>query len=182
MASRSYSNKYSENAVYNLVYKLAKKIAVNVDLLEKRIRENVKIVSVNPFGYSTSKLQFMVFQAIEEFNPDVVVCHGSEILDEVMKDDTQYLIDYYDKILRLKNMGIMSIIAKAKTGDQLYNYKASIADVIFDFYILDDGEDRRYVLNLWRRGMRPRRITGREINQCIDEILSSLRSGQVNIL
>lgn len=177
-----FSYKYSENVVFNIVDKIAKTLAVNREALYKQIDNNVKIVSLNPFVYSLSKLQFIEFKIIEEFKPDVVVYHGTEILDEIAKTNPQYLIDYYDKINRFKSKGIMSLVAKSKIDDQLYNFKATIADVIFEFDIEDTKTDRKFVLYLWRRGNRPRKITEREIDYCIKEIIKNLTEKGVNML
>ena len=177
-----FSYKYSENVVFNIVDKIAKKLSVDRNTLYSQIDKKVKIVSINPFVYSLNKLQFIEFKIIEEFKPDVVVYHGTEILDEIAKTNPQYLIDYYDKINRFKTKGIMSLIAKSKTDDQLYNFKATIADVIFEFDIEDTKTDRKFVLYLWRRGTRPRKITEREIDYCINEIIKNLMEKRGNIL
>ncbi len=177
-----FSYKYSENVVFNIVDKIAKKLSIDRDTLYSHIYNKVKIVSINPFVYSLNKLQFIEFKIIEEFKPDVVVYHGTEILDEIAKTNPQYLIDYYDKINRFKSKGIMSLVAKSKTDDQLYLYKATIADVIFEFDIEDTPTDRKFVLYLWRRGMRPRKITEKEIDYCIGEIIKNLSKKRGNIL
>lgn len=139
---------------------------VSADKIKDLFRKYVKIVSINPFSYSTSQLAIKEMEIINSESPDVVMFHGSE-LARAASDLKAYVRELFNEINYLKNRGILVVRLVSYVDEVTYRLESSMADKVMrlDYEIV--GGKPKLSVYLWGKGRDPYVSSLGELEECV---------------
>ena len=127
------------------------------------------LIGINPFGYSSQELFIKEVGIVDEAKADIVMFHGSDLIEAVQKPE-EYIPLIYNQVHLLKAKGKLVIRANA---DYIPIYKevgSSIADVIIGWQDKACPDDLREHCRLgvfWGRGKTKIVLKDLDIWKCI---------------
>ncbi|MEM2007191.1 MAG: ATPase domain-containing protein [Sulfolobales archaeon] len=147
---------------------------VGTDNIRNLLRKYVKVVSINPFSYSTSQLAIKEMELINSESPDVVIFHGPEIA-RAASDLNTYVRELFNETNYLKNRGILVARLISYIDETTYRLESSMADIVMklDYEVLN-GKPVLTVY-LWSKGGDPHIVSLNELEKCVLEAYATIK-------
>ncbi len=139
------------------------------DEFNKFIKKKTALVGINPFAYSLQELFIKEIEIVEEAKADIVMFHGSDLLEAVQKPE-DYIPLIYNQVHLLKARGKLVIRANADYNQLYKEVGSSIADVIIgwqDQTCPDDSHKHCRMGIVWGRGKTKVLLKDLDIWKCI---------------
>lgn len=166
--------------VFTSISSYGKEVRITEELIRKLFKKDLIVIeSINPASLSIEELNSLELHLIDKHRPDVVVFDGAEIpgLIHGQREPDKYFMYLRNQMLRLRDLGVMTVRISAFVDEGLYRKESSISDAILKFdYVYENGRLVPRVF-VWRIGFEPSILYGKEVKECLDECMKILWGG-----
>lgn len=169
------SYKYPPHVIEDILANYVARFGIDKEVFKKLFGEYFKVVSINPFSYSTSQLAIREMETVNTENPDMVVFHGPEIA-EVVTDFKTYVRELFNEINYLKNRGIIVMRLVSYIDETSYRIESSIADAVVKLEYVKTPSGLEWAAYLWAKGREPHMIPVSQIEKCMGEAVDFLKT------
>lgn len=168
------SYRYPPNVIEEILLGKLIEYGVEENTARALLSKHLKIVSINPFSYSTSQLAIKELETIEKEKPDIVAFHGVEVA-RAASDLKTYVSELFNEINYLKNLKIVAVRLTSYISDEIYRIESSLADAIARIDCVKTPSEVSWTAYLWRKGYSPHLMTASEVRECARELVDALR-------
>uniref|UniRef100_A0A7C5UX75 KaiC domain-containing protein n=2 Tax=Ignisphaera aggregans TaxID=334771 RepID=A0A7C5UX75_9CREN len=166
---------YPPETIKILIQKSFSDMDINYSIIENILNRFFVFNSINPFTYSVDELLMKELSMVLEYNSDIVIFHGIDILQTVAPKKL-YIQSLYNQLNYLKDMGKLVVRLGGMVNEDIYRVNAMLSDVVMRHDIEYRNGAGVYKLYIWRRGIRPHIIQYEEILECCNEIAQKIKS------
>ncbi len=139
------------------------------NVFKKYVERKTALVGINPFAYSLQELFIEELELIDNEKADIVMFHGSDIIEAVQKPE-DYIPLIYNQVHQLKFKGKLVVRANADYNPIYKEIGSSIADVIIGWEnrpCPDDATKHCRTGIIWGRGKTKVLLKDLDIWKCI---------------
>lgn len=148
---------YSPDELRDLITEILRKyFEIEPELSNKVINKYFYLVSYNPAAYSTSYLNGLLIELIEDIDPDIVAIHGSEVFSAISKDVREFWVLYKNLLIWLKNKGKLVLLYSSRINPYWTKLHESQSDAVARIYVKPGKEGLKYIFYAWIRGSDPK--------------------------
>ena len=169
------SHKSSRELIKEIIEKTMEELGLSKELVRKA---DYIVETIIPTDMTLDEVLFDLYNLIRKHRPEVVIVHGTEVLDNLVYD-VKELSQYYFNLSNMASaMGIILVLAASKTFHEIHLFKESLACLIVELsYETKKGTPYTVpVLRVWRIGKEPKVFVG---NEEIEWLVKAILGGKL---
>ncbi len=174
------SYKYSHDDIKEIIKNTVKEIT-GIEIPEELLEKHMMYEGINPYGMSLEELLMTEMELVEQYDPDIIIFHGIEVLNPIMRvDPYRYYNLLTNQLYYLKNKGKIIIRYYNYINEEQFRMQASLSDIIIRAFIDIEGKEKEPYIYVWRRGKLPVSLRIREIYEELVKGTKELISKTIN--
>lgn len=157
----------------NIVVKTLVDYGLNQEVAKRLLYEHFVFRALNPFAYSVYELAMKELAVVNEVNPDIVVFHGIQVLENV--ELSFHFKELYKQVLYFKSKGISVVRVGSCINEARCSGVASIADLTLKVERVYRENSVDYRVIVFRRYKEPSIITHEDNLKCFKECIEFIK-------
>ncbi len=169
------SYRYGPDELKTIITSVIKSI-VKEEIPDELVEKYMVYEGLNPYGVSIEELLMTEMELVEQYDPDIVVFHGVEILNPLIEiDPYRYYNLLTNQLYYLKNKGKIIIRHYSYINEEHFRMQSSLSDIVIRVFLRSEEKGIEPYIYVWRRGKLPVTLSFREayeeIAKCLPDII-----------
>ena len=169
------SYKYGPDELKTIITNVIKEI-INEEVPHEIIEKYAIYEGLNPYGMSIEELLMTEMELIEQYDPDIVVFHGVELLTPLMESDPyRYYNLLTNQLYYLKSKGKIIIRHYSYINEEQFRMQSSVSDIVIRIFLQNKEKIVEPYIYIWRRGKPPVMLSSKELHEEIGKCLPDIQ-------